>query len=322
VRKQVELGIGHHPLKKRWVTRSLLIAILAVAAASWYYVVQNPEKMQAVLTAVQTPSSPVEENSVTSEVVEANVVDDADGNANTDESTFGAPTSFTAAAFAGADEDSTVDPAVSTTTVDGTEASPELTADSTNENSESVDALDEPVAAAEVELTENTEAENAEAVGMVDGEVILTPGTQRRADVSRLLSEGVSLAATGDHEAAIQKFDAAIQLDADTAFLYKQRAAAFQVLGQFAMAVRDYDEAIQLDAADVNAYYSRGVSHFALQDYAATVADYDEVIRLDPELAEAYTKRADAHEAMGNVGEAARDRSVAAVFESNRENPR
>jgi tetratricopeptide (TPR) repeat protein len=319
VRKQVELGIGHHPPKKRWATLSLVIAILTVAAGSWYYVVQNPEQMQAVLTAIQTSDSAAEENSATSEVVEA---DDVDGTANTDESTFGAPTSFTAAAIAGADEASTVDPTVSATTVDGTEASPELVADSTNENSESIDALDEPVDDAEVELIENTETENADAVGMVDGEVILTPGTQRRADVSRLLSEGVSLAATGEHEAAIQKFDAAIQLDADTAFLYKQRGAAFRALGQFAMAVRDYDEAIQLDGEDVNAYFSRGVSHFALQDYAATVADYDEVIRLDPELADAYSKRANAHEAMGNVGEAARDRSVAAVFESNRENPR
>ena len=371
-RKQVELAVGHHPPKKPWAARLWLIAIVTMAGASWYYASQNPEKIQAVLTAVQTESSEVDENPVPSEDVAATGTDDADGNANTGEATFGAPTSFTAAAIASTDEDSTAgltvsttpvdaaedsttdltvsttpvdaaedsaaDPAVSTTTVDATEASitdltdstttvdgaetsPELTADSTSETNGTTDALDESGDDAEVDLAENAENENA-AVGMVDGEVVLTPETQRRADISKFLGEGVSLAAIGDHDAAIQKFDEAIELDAEAPFLYKQRGASFHSLGQYAAAVSDYDEAVRLNGEDVNAYYNRGASHFALQDYAATVADYDEVIRLDPELADAYSKRADAHEAMGSSEEAARDRATAAVFESNRDNPR
>jgi len=315
-RKQVELGFDHHPTKKAWATRLWLIAILALAGASWYYVDQNPEQIQAVLTAVQTPDSEIVENLVASEDATANLPDDAD---STGEAAVGAPTSFSAAAMTGAGEDSASDLTVTTTAVDGGEASPELVADST---SDSTDILDEAGDDSEVNITENPESQNAASDGMVDGEIILTPGTQRRADVSRFLSEGVSLAAIGDHEAAIQKFDEALELDAETPFLYKQRGASFHVLGRYAAAVSDYDEAVQLNGEDVNAYYNRGASHFALQDYAATVADYDEVIRLDPELADAYLKRADAHEAMGNVEKAAQDRSVAGVFESNRDNPR
>jgi tetratricopeptide (TPR) repeat protein len=90
------------------------------------------------------------------------------------------------------------------------------------------------------------------------------------------------------------------------------------VLGEYEAAVRDYDEAIRLNGEDVNAYYNRGASHFALEDYSVAIADYDAVIRLDPEFADAYSKRADAHEAVGNAEAAARDRSVAAVFQSQR----
>jgi tetratricopeptide (TPR) repeat protein len=273
------------------------------------------------------------ENLVGSEDAAANLADAAD---NTGETAVGEPTSFSATAMSDVDEDSAAnatastaaidgaedsvaDLTVITTVADGAEASPAVIVDSTS------DSINIPLEAgddSEVNLTENAENENAASDGMIDGEIVFTPGTQRRADVSRFLSEGVSLAATGDHEAAIQKFDAALELDSEAPFLYKQRGASFHALGRYAAAVSDYDEAVQLNGEDVNAYYNRGAAHFALQDYAATVADYDEVIRLDPELANAYSKRADAHEALGNVGKAAQDRSVAAVFESNRDDPR
>ncbi len=218
-----------------------------------------------------------------------------------------------------------------TTTVDGAETTPESAAEAEGETSDNTgaslkaetdaaanltdDSIDEAGDDVEVNLTESTDTEP-------DAEIILSPGTQRQADAAEFIREGVALAADGDHEAAIQNFDEAIQLNVEAAFVYRQRGASFHVLEQYEAAVRDYGEAIRLNGEDVNAYYNRSASHLALQDYAAAVLDYDEVIRLDPEFVEAYSKRADAHEAMGNVDEAARDRAITAVFESNRDNPR
>lgn len=329
-RKQVELGIDHPPSKKNRATWISLVAIVALAGAAWYYVDQNPEQLEAVLTVVQPSSPEPEESLVTDEDAAATPADDADSAADSGEATFGAPTSFSAVGATDAEEDLTADLIDDATTVDEVETSPELTAepssefaaDSTDETSDNFGVPDEAGDDAEANFMAGTAEEVAESDGTFDGEITLTPRTQRRAEVSALLSEGVSLAAVGDHETAIERFGEALALDNEAPFLYKQRGASYQAIGQFEAAVRDYGEAILLNDEDLNAYYNRGASHFALQNYAATIADYDEVIRMDPELAEAYTKRADAHEALGNVGEAARDRATASVFESNRDNPR
>jgi tetratricopeptide (TPR) repeat protein len=351
-RKQAELESGYRPKKKQWGMRLWLLATFGLVAVSWYYVDQNPEKMQAVMTAVQTPKSAGEENLAIGAGAEANRMNNAVG---VGEVTVGAPTSFSTAATAGAGEDSAAnlnaaaidevgndseaiqdsehasdaaaDMTVGNTTIDDAESSPEPATDPIGEASANTDAaasltadaMDEAGVDDELSLTANN---ITEPEGMVDGEVILTPGSQRQADASEHISEGVSLAAVGEHEAAIQKFDEAVQLDVDAAFVYKQRGASYQALGQLEAAVRDYDEAIQLNGEDMNAYFKRGALHLALEDYAAAVLDYDEVIRLDPELEDAYLKRAGAHEALGNVNQAAQDRAVAAAFESKRNNPR
>jgi len=282
VRKQAELGIANHPGKQRWGARLWLMAVLLVVGASWYYVDQNPEKMQAVLTAFQTPTSVAEEDLDTGADAAADRVGDAGAAGDT-------VTTLTAYTVGAAEDDAATGPAVNIA----------------NETS------DDPG----INRMEN--ADTAPDPSTYD-EVILTPGSRRQADASEFIREGVSLAAIGDHAAAIQNFDEAIRLEVEPAFVYSERGASYQMLGEYEAAVRDYDEAIRLNGEDVNAYYNRGASHFALEDYSAAIADYDAVIRLDPEFADAYLKRADANEAAGNVEAAARDRSVAAVFQSQR----
>lgn len=297
-RKQAELGAGHQPAKRQRVTRLWWIAILGVASGSWYYADQNPEKIQSLLTAVRITSPETEESVATSE----------DADADLPEAAVGAPTSFSPAAVEATDA---IPEAEAAAPEDLLVNTPEATTEAAVDSVASLTADD-----AVVNVAEDA---TAAADEMVDGEVILTPGTKRQADASEFINEGVSLAALGDHEAAVRKFDEALQLDVEPAFVFKQRAASHRALGDYEAAVSDYSEAIQLDGEDVNAYYNRGALNFALEDYPAAVADYDAVIQLDPELADAYSKRADAHEALGNADEAARDRATAAVFEQNRE---
>ena len=196
-------------------------------------------------------------------------------------------------------------------------ATPE--AEAAGEASDQPDAVDEVVDDAEASLTAS---DDTAPVADVDGEFVLSPGSQRQADASQLIGEGIRLAGVGDHETAIQIFDEAIQLDVEPAFVYKQRGASFQALGQYEAAIQDYDYAVQVNREDLITLYNRGVSHYALQNYESAIADFDTVIQLDPEFVDAYSRRAGAHEAMGNAEAATRDRAVVTAFESNRDNPR
>ncbi len=94
-----------------------------------------------------------------------------------------------------------------------------------------------------------------------------------KADAAAFISEGISRAALGDHKAAIQNFDEAIRLNAEPAFMYKQRGASYHALGDYKAAVKDYDEAIRLNAEDADAYYDRSASHNALGNHEAAERD-------------------------------------------------
>ena len=188
-------------------------------------------------------------------------------------------------------------------TSDQADANLEGVTDATAVLSAAADAVDEIVDDAEASpAASNNTATDTDA----DDEIVYA---------SEFIGEGVRLAAIGEHEAAIQNFDEAIQLDEERSWVYKQRGASYKALGQYEAAITDYNEAIRLNGEDVNAYYNRGVSQYALQDYAVAIADFDVVIQLDPEFVNAYSRRADAHEAMGNVEAATRDRAVVAEFE-------
>ena len=290
-RKQAELA-GKAP-KKRWGLRLTLILIAALAGAGWYYADQNPEQVQSLMTQITggQPTTPVAATTVETPAEET-------------EATVGAPTSFGAVAIDSSELD--VEPVDELSPADADTDVVEAAAVSEPDNeSESAAEVAEPGAAPE----------------SVD-EVVLTPGTQRQADAAEFIREGVSLAATGDHEGAIQYFDQVIALDVEPGFAYRQRGASYQALGQFEAAVGDYTAAIERNSEDLIAHYNRGVSHLALADYSAAVTDFDAVIQLDPEYADAYMRRADAHEALGNAAQAAQDRSTAGVFESNRSDPR
>jgi len=297
--RQAELGIGRDKTKNRWSRRLWLSAIVVLVGASWYYVDRNPETMQAVLMSVETAIFGHEENLDASDDAEANRTGDTDSMGEVE---VGPPTNLPAAATDDAGENLEAEPVPDT----------EAVTDATAVLSVEADAVDEIVDDAEASpAASNDTATDTDA----DDEIVLTPGSQRQLDASEFIGEGARLAAIGEHEAAIQNFDEAIQLDEERSFVYKQRGASYKALGQYEAAISDYSEAIRLNGQDVSAYYNRGVSQYALQDYAVAIADFDVVIQLDPEYVNAYSRRADAHEAMGNVEAATRDRAVVAEFE-------
>ena len=318
-RRQAELGIGHDETKNRWTKRLGLIAIVVLVGASWYYVDRNQETTQAVLTSVETAIFETEENLDASDDAEANRAGDTDSMGEVE---VGPPTSLSAAAMDDAifepvpEPDTSDNLTVGATNeiVDDAVTTPGPTADAAGETSDQPDANLEGVTDASAVLSAE-----ADAVDEIVDDAETSPAASNDAaidtDPSEFIGEGVRLAAIGEHEAAIQNFDEAIQLDEERSFVYKQRGASYKALGQYEAAITDYNEAIRQNGEDVNAYYNRGVSQYALQDYAVAIADFDVVIQLDPEFVNAYSRRADAHEAMGNVEAATRDRAVVAELE-------
>jgi tetratricopeptide (TPR) repeat protein len=303
-RHRAELGMEHHELKKRSGARLWLIAIVALAGASWYFVNGNQEKIQAVRTVIFD----TKKNPDTGDDAEANIVDDID---STSTEEMGPPASLSAAATDGAGEVSESDLDVNFGAGDGTGASLELVPDPVAESEpDTAEIAAEAIVAPEPEAVgETSEAPDAvdesvddsAADAQDDGEIVFSPGTQIKWDSSQFISEGVRLAAIGEHDDAIQYFDEAKKLGVDLAFVYKQRGASYQTLGRYEEAIGDYDEAVRLNSDDVNAYYRRAASYYALQDYAAAIADYDAVIEFDSEFVDAYSRRAVAQEALDNA---------------------
>ncbi len=352
-RHRSELGVEHHELKKRWVTRSWLIVIVILAGASWYLVNRNPEKIQAVRAVIFE----TKQNPDTGDDVEANLADDID---STSAEEMGPPTSLPAAVTDNVGEISASDLDVNVAAGDDTEILPEPEpeseseselelepvpesesdtpenlqvdttietaaeaivapgpdadvggerseqADTVDETSEQTDAVDESVDDSETGLTAS---DDAAPYVEDDGEIVFSPGTQLKWDSSQFISEGVRLAAIGEHDDAIQYFDSAIKLGVELAFVYKQRGASYQLLGHYEDAISDYDESIRLNSDDVIAYYKRAASYYALQNYAAAIADYDAVIEFDPEFVDAYTRRDGAREAMEDAEAETPDRA-------------
>ena len=79
----------------------------------------------------------------------------------------------------------------------------------------------------------------------------------------------------GQHTAAIQDFDKAIQLKSDYADAYNDRGNVKHHLGQYAAAIQDFDKAIQLEPNDANAYYNRGLTAGKIGQHFAAVQDFD-----------------------------------------------
>ena len=224
------------------------IGLLLVAGASWYYVAQNPVQVQAAIEALKTNPKTTADN-------EAKLKADAIAAAQREADAI-------AEAKLKADAD----------------AAAKLEADAAAVAQREADAA----AAAKLEADAIAEAElKADADAAARLEAGAAAEARLRADAAAFISEGMSRAAVGDHTAAIQNFDDAIRLNAEPAFLHKQRGASYHALGDYEAAIKDFDEAIRLNAEDANAYYNRSASYKALGNPEAAERDLTLAAELD-----------------------------------------
>ena len=140
-------------------------------------------------------------------------------------------------------------------------------------------------------------------------------------DPALLLARGQALLQTGDKEAALADFSAAIESGADIAELFYYRGYIYRQRGDYAEAIRDLDQAIAL-APDMGlAYYERALAYYYSGEQGRVVDDMSAAIALlegdaqTEALALAYHHRGTANFALEDHEAALEDfRRAAALF--------
>jgi tetratricopeptide (TPR) repeat protein len=121
---------------------------------------------------------------------------------------------------------------------------------------------------------------------------------------------GLALQRIGEHERAIDDFDAVISSYQDWPGIYIAfygRAGSQYALGQYVDAIEDCDDTIRRKPQHTDAIYLRGISLKALGDIEHALEDLDVVLRVDATYREAYYSRGTLFYMMGRWEEAIDD---------------
>ena len=105
-------------------------------------------------------------------------------------------------------------------------------------------------------------------------------------------TRGAARAALGDYDNAIADFDAAIQLNPETAINYLDRGLAKEALGEKDAAKTDFEKATRINGDLAENYYKEGRGKNDGRAYEAAMDSFDRAIRLNPEYASVYSNRA------------------------------
>ena len=113
------------------------------------------------------------------------------------------------------------------------------------------------------------------------------------------------------YQAAIDDYDAAINLKPDYAAAYYFRGTVKRSLGQYKDAIEDYGTAIDLKSDFAFAYYFRGTIRSDLGEHFIAIQDYDKAIRSMPDYAFAYLRRGIANYLLDRTWAAKKDWNIA-----------
>ena len=123
----------------------------------------------------------------------------------------------------------------------------------------------------------------------------LSPDELARARYDRgsaRMAMGNKVMAEGDYLEALRRYDSAIDPKNPDALNLFRRGATLDALGQDERALNDYNEAIRLDANSALAYFGRGVLLATRKRaYQRAIEDFDKVLVLEPTSADALASR-------------------------------
>lgn len=110
-----------------------------------------------------------------------------------------------------------------------------------------------------------------------------------------------------DVDGAMVDYSRAIQLDAQYAEAYSNRANAFHDKADYYRALSDFDRALQLNPRYAPAYFGRGYAKAAVGRTLDAITDFTKVVRIESRNAKAFVNRAILRFLRGDLSGAADD---------------
>ena len=86
----------------------------------------------------------------------------------------------------------------------------------------------------------------------------------------------------GEHDAALQDFSRAVELEPDDAESHLERGITRAGLGDYRSAVADFSRAIELEPTDTQSHFHRGICRAELGEYLGAIDDFEQAAELDP----------------------------------------
>jgi tetratricopeptide (TPR) repeat protein len=104
------------------------------------------------------------------------------------------------------------------------------------------------------------------------------------ADKSKLYSYGLGYFhyIIKDHSNAIAYYDKALEIEPNGAYIWLNKGAAYDSLGQYEDAIKCYDEALRIDPKYVDALVNKGLVLNNLERYQEAIASYDKALEIEP----------------------------------------
>jgi len=141
-----------------------------------------------------------------------------------------------------------------------------------------------------------------------------------------LVGLGRALLASGDHKAAAEKFQKAIDLASEAALMSSVIETAYYYLGTISLTEKHPEEAVEhlkqalaIEPTDADALYLLGTAYTDAGDTDAAIASFAQAVRLVPNFTEAYEKLIVAYEGKGLEAEAQYARGMLAYSQDRYE---
>lgn len=128
---------------------------------------------------------------------------------------------------------------------------------------------------------------------------------------------GSALFSLGRKKDALKDYNKAIEINSGSSEYYYERGNVVAELGDNKGAIKDYDQAIKHKSNYPEALNNRGNSKFALGDKQGAIEDYNQAIKLKSDYAIPYYNRGNVKFSMGDKRSANDDYSTAISFDDN-----
>ncbi|WP_019501020.1 tetratricopeptide repeat protein [Pseudanabaena sp. PCC 6802] len=125
-----------------------------------------------------------------------------------------------------------------------------------------------------------------------------------RISIQQLIQEGIQLSQDRQLEAAIAKFDVALDMDSYLYEVWNERGVVLELSGRYDDAIASYDKALAANSEYAQAWYNRGNALSYLDRHEEAIASYDKALASRPGFYEAWYNRALGLEKLGQYEQA------------------